>query len=247
MRLHYRATLKKHGWPCLACVSSGNYLAIKFGIERKIPFCVNGRSPYQLLRKFSRWTRDPSIGLLNINKADHSFARMARYYRRTDRMIGLWLFWLYRDKEERRYVHDAIFRSPRISPEFAPELINFFLFEPYDEEKIKCYLEERNIGYRRPDDDAPLGHGDCSIHDGMGYLFERKHGVTMPTLELAVMIRAGYVNQEEGEEILKKSRPNPDRLEGSVHHFCQEVGLKAKDFYGTAREANRGRWNFWGY
>jgi hypothetical protein len=114
--------------------------------------------------------------------------------------------------------------------EFLPEFLGFFLFEPYDEERIKRLLEERDIGYRRPEDDSLLGHGDCLIHDACAYLYNVKHGVSLTTLETAAMRRQGRITADEAEGIIADSDPSAEAVQRSVHHLLERLEVSERHF-----------------
>lgn len=250
MKLFYQRALKKHGWPCIPCFVSAHFLALNYCADNKIPFYVTGRSPYQLLRSFSEGSHDPSIELININLRPHSFARLNAFYRKLKWIHRLWILWLFfPDLRAGSIVVRDLLREPKLSKDFAPEILNFFLFEPYDEEAMKCFLEAQEIGYQRPAHDAVLGHGDCMIHEAATQIYRSKTGTSMIALELAVMLREKVVSREQAQQILAQSATPPVLLlEESIGHFCRYFGLSRQGYDALLQrlEAMNAQ-SFWGH
>jgi hypothetical protein len=241
LKAFYRVSLRKYGDPCMACSVGGYSLALKACNERRIPFFIHGRSPSQMFKHFYARSRDYSINLTLDNLKPHSFTRLYKRYRKIDRLGRIFLYLLLRNRDERRRVYDEFFKPGPLRREFLPEFLGFFLFEPYDEEKIKRFLEERKIGYRRPENDGILGHADCLIHDACAYLYETKHGVGLTTLEAAAMRRQGKVTLEEAEEILARNTSEREAVQESIHHLLKKLDMTQRQFDAiVARLRRRG-------
>lgn len=248
LKCFYRVATFKLGWPCYACFVSGYFLAIKVCMERRIPFFVHGRSPFQMFRNFYQNSNDPTRPLIDINLEKHSFVKLAKYYRKLSWQMKVWLYFLVRNKRERILLSNEFFSHPQITKEFAPELIGYFLFELYDEEKIKKFLESKEVGYERPANDKVLGHGDCRIHDAAWLLFKEKHQACMEQVELAVMLRHGAVNQEQAKRIMNDIEPSPDNLTNSIDYFCSRIGIaRAKYDQYVEQLRRKGSRGFWGH
>lgn len=250
MKILYKRALKKHGWPCIPCFLSFHFQALNYCTDHQIPFYVTGRSPFQLLRSFRSGTHDPSIELLKINLEPHSFERLYGFYRKLRWFHRLWMLWLFFPHFGAwKTVSSTVLREPKVSAEFSPEILNFFLFEPYDEEAMKSFLEAQNVGYQRPAHDAVLGHGDCYIHEAAAQIYRRKTGTSMSALELAVMLRRKTVSVDEGRQILEQAASPPaNLLEDSIQHFCRYFDLSREEFDVLLQKIDsRSYAGFWGH
>ena len=230
LKAFYRIALCKYGDPCMACSVGGYTLAVKACNENRIPFFIHGRSPFQMFKHFYPRTKDYSVSLALDNLNVHSFKRLYKRYRKIDRLGRIFLYLLLRNRDDRRRVYDAFFSAAAMRRDFLPEFLGFFLFEPYDEEKIKRFLEERKIGYRRPPNDGILGHADCRIHDACAYLYEAKHGVGLETLETAVMRRRGTITLEEADGIRLQNTPQREAVQESIHHLLKKLDMPRSQF-----------------
>jgi len=241
LKAFYQVSLCKYGDPCMACSVGGYTLAVKACNEHKIPFFIHGRSPFQVFKHFYPRTRDYSADLALDNLKTHSFKKLHKRYRKIDRLGRIFLYLLLRNRDERRRVYDEFFSTGTMRRDFLPEFLGFFLFEPYDEEKIKQFLEGREVGYRRPENDGILGHGDCLIHDACAYLYKAKHGVSLTTLEIAAMRRRGVISAEEAEEIIAHNEPSPEAVQESIHYLLERLNVSERQFDGiVARLKKKG-------
>ena len=226
----YRATLEKLGDPCVACAIAGYFYAIKGCIERRIPFFVHGRSPYQMLRNMYDGSRDVFVPLMMANLEEHSFEKLHRLFVRVDEQVRGWLEQLFDSDEERLAVYDEFFPDPgTLTPDFVPELLGYFLYEPYDEEEIRRTIE-REVGYERPDDTSLLSHADCAIHDVSAHLFKLVQGVSMLVPEVAVMLRRGTITRDDAGKLVAESDPGEGRLKESVRSLCVRLGVDEASF-----------------
>ncbi|UCF10232.1 MAG: hypothetical protein JSW65_00675 [Candidatus Bipolaricaulota bacterium] len=238
-RAFYRGTLLRLGDPCIACSIGGYALAIKASGERRIPFFVHGRSPMQMFRSCHPRSRDPGLATVRQNLSGYR----PNALRRTYRVLGWKLRWLLRmiepDRTMRRRILAEFFGIDLARKSVVAEFLAFFLFEPYDEEGIKRFLETRPTGYRRPSGDAQLGHGDCLIHDACGYLYQKQHGVTRVGLEVAMMRRSGQIDAKAARAILEGSVPRKEELEASIDHLLSSLDVTRHEFDALVRRLER--------
>ena len=239
LKAFYRVSLCKYGDPCMACSVGGYTLAVKACNENRIPFFIHGRSPFQMFKHFYPRTKDYSVNLALDNLKAHSFKRLYKRYRKVDRLGRIFLYLLLRNRDDRRGVYDAFFSAAAMRRDFLPEFLGFFLFESYDEEKIKQLLEERDIGYRRPPNDGVLGHGDCLIHDACAYLYEAKHGVSLVTLETAAMRRRGIISAAEAQEIIVQNEPTQEAVQESIHYLLDRLDVSERQFGGLVERLKK--------
>jgi hypothetical protein len=121
----------------------------------------------------------------------------------------------------------------------VPEFLAFFLFEPYDEVAIVDHLERLDVGYRRPENHAILGHGDCLIHDAAADLYRRQHGVSRVLPDVAAMLRQGATTQEEAREILTANTPSEEDVETSIGHLLERIDMSRAEYDRIANRLSR--------
>ncbi|MFC1917255.1 hypothetical protein ACFLXH_01200 [Chloroflexota bacterium] len=63
-RKFYKASVQKLGNPCIACAIGGYFLSIKGCYDRKVPFFVHGRTPFQMYRNFYKDTNDVFLAMM---------------------------------------------------------------------------------------------------------------------------------------------------------------------------------------
>jgi hypothetical protein len=122
--------------------------------------------------------------------------------------------------------------SDKIDQELVPEFLAYFLFEEYDEEKIKTYLENR-LGWKRPADDSLLGHYDCALHDASAYMFKVLNGVDVIEPDVAVMLRFGKISQEKANELIQVNQPMERNVENSLDALCALFEFNREDLEKT--------------
>jgi len=228
-RKFYRATLERLGDPCLACAFAGFFLALKLCHEKRIPFFITGRSPYQMFRNLFEGSQDLFIPMMKLNAEEHSFEKVARVYGVLNDKITAWVKSLMTDPADvAGIIREFYPRSSALSADFAPEIVNFFLFEPYDEERIKREIE-KNLKYRRSEDDLPLSHLDCQILAAAEHLYREVHGVSMLAQEVAVMLRRGELSEAEARETMAR-KPREDDLVRSVGALCGRLEMSREEF-----------------
>jgi hypothetical protein len=118
--------------------------------------------------------------------------------------------------------------SDKINQELVPEFLAYFLFEEYDEEKIKTYLEDR-LGWKRPANDNLLGHHDCALHDAATYMFKALNGVDVIEPDVAVMLRFGKISREKANELIQVNQPTEKNVEKSLDALCALFDFNRED------------------
>jgi hypothetical protein len=228
------------GKPCTACALVGYFLAIKACYENRIPFFVHGRSPFQMYRNLHEKSTDVFLTLSKLNLMEHSFEGLARAYRSINDYVRKFVVSIAETEEDGQRVVDEFFiNSSKLTGEFTPEFLGYFLFEKYDEDRIKNYLEE-TLGWKRPSEDDLLGHYDCALHDAAGYMYRELNGMNKLEREIAVMYRFGAINQERAEKLLESSEPTPENLERSLNTLCDVCGVSREDLEKTLINLKQG-------
>jgi len=228
-RKFYKMCVRKIGNPCIACSIGGYFLAIKKCYENRIPFFVHGRTPFQMFRNFYPTTRDAFLLLMKSNIMEHSFANLAPVYGMVNEFIRRSIGAMADTPEEAREILDEFFiDSSKLTAEFVPEFLSYFLFEKYDEERIKKHIE-KELGWRRPEADDLLGHFDCALHDASGYMYKKLHDVDMLEPDVAVMVRFGAISRERAQELIRLNQPSVTSTEKSLDSLCALCGYTRDD------------------
>lgn len=125
----------------------------------------------------------------------------------------------------------------RAMPEPA-ELLGYFLYEPYDEERIKATLEEA-IDWKRSEDDNLMGHDDCTVHPAAAYLHNIDYGFPIIRPELSTMIREGDITREAALLRLEAENCAVELDETSLHALCEMTGFGERQVMGYAQRTHR--------
>lgn len=230
MRELYRMALRRFVDPCFACSIGGYVLSIRGCHDLRIPYFVHGRSPMQMFRDLYPHTRDPGLDILRANLRPYDANALRTHYGKLIRRLRVLLFASVRRPALRRRINRELFGAGVADAAVVPEFLAFFLYERYDEEAIKQYLESFDSGYERPAHDAVLGHGDCLIHDAADYLFELKHGVPRVLPDVAAMLRQGEITAEQLPAIVAANTPSEEQVETSVRHLLERIDMPRKEF-----------------
>jgi len=135
--------------------------------------------------------------------------------------------------QEAKEITDEFFvDSSKLTGKFVPEFLAYFLFEEYDEEKVKTYLEN-TLGWKRPANDNLLGHHDCALHDAAAYMFKALNGVDVIEPDVAVMLRFGKISKEKANELIQVNQPTEKNVEKSLDSLCALCGLNREDLEKT--------------
>ncbi|MFC1901300.1 hypothetical protein ACFLX3_00005, partial [Chloroflexota bacterium] len=232
-RKFYKATIQKLGDPCIACGLGGYFLAIKVCYEKKIPFFVHGRTPFQMYRNFYENSNDIFLALMKCNLVEHSFATLSSVYRMVNENMKQSISKIADSPQDATAITNEFFiDSSKLTEEFVPEFLAYFLFEEYDEEKIKKYLVD-TLNWRRPARDNLLGHYDCAIHDAAGYMFKELNDVNVLEPDVAVMVRFGAIDKETADELIRINEPTLNDTEKSLDTVCALCDFNREDLKKT--------------
>ena len=134
--------------------------------------------------------------------------------------------------QEAKEITDEFFVDSSKLREFAPEFLAYFLFEEYNEERIKAYLENE-LGWRRPANDSLLSHGDCALHDAAAYMFKALNGVDVIEPDVAVMLRFGKISIEKAKELIQVNQPMEENVAKSLDSLCALCEFNREDLEKT--------------
>ncbi|MFC1917254.1 hypothetical protein ACFLXH_01195 [Chloroflexota bacterium] len=160
---------------------------------------------------------------------EHSFAALSKVYGTINEAMKQSISNIAENAREARELTDEFFvDSNKLTGEFAPEFLAYFLFEEYDEERIKRFLEE-TLNWKRPSGDNLLGHYDCAIHDAAGYVYEKLHDVNVLEPDIAVMVRFDAISREKAVELMKANEPTKSNTEKSLDTLCDLCEFNRED------------------
>jgi len=134
--------------------------------------------------------------------------------------------------QEAKEITDEFFVDSGKLREFAPEFLAYFLFEEYNEERIKAHLENE-LGWRRPANDSLLSHRDCALHDAAAYMFKALNGVDVIEPDVAVMLRFGKISTEKAKELIQVNQPVEENVEKSLDSLCALCEFNREDLEKT--------------
>jgi hypothetical protein len=199
VRKMFRNAVLLYGHPCFACTSAHFLVGTRLALEYKVPIRAHGRSPYQILKDFSRG----NIDFVRLNLDNNLLAYDAKRNRVVlEKSLGqIWGFFLNKlvGRARRQEFYREIFPR-KLSREITqtsevPEFLAYFLSEPYDEKAMFALLE-RECGMVFPTSSKLLSHFDCVIHDASNYLLNKVNGFSVLEQELCAMVRLGALSRE---------------------------------------------------
>jgi hypothetical protein len=193
-----------------------------------------------MFRNFFEGSRDLFIPMMELNASSYSMEKVAAVYRKLNDNIMAWVGSLFDDQGDIDAMYREFFvESDQLTDELCPEIISFFLYEPYDEEKIKQEIEKA-LGYRRASNDELLSHLDCKIIDVTTHMYQQVHGLSILAQEVAVMLRRGELELEKAWKLLA-DEPEPAALQESIHALCSRIDIDEKDFASVVAQVAENR------
>jgi hypothetical protein len=225
----YKAAVKSYGDPCIACALGGYFLSFKVCSELWIPFFVHGRSPYQMYRNYFEGSGDVFLPIMELNMHQHSFISIYKVYNIIHQKLKCYISSITDNEKDADEIVNEFFINPeKISEDFIPEFLAFFLFNEYSEERIKDVLES-SIGWNNRKNFKSLGHYDCAIHNAACYAYKEIHGVSDLVPDLAVMIRFGDLNIQNAEKILTSNKLMYENVNISLRQLSKLCKLSEND------------------
>ena len=225
----YKIAIQKMGNPCTACSLAGYFLAIKECSANQIPFFIHGRSPYQMYRNYYHNSNDVFLNILRFNLEEHSFAKLSQLYSMINNYVRQLITRMVGNVVDAKAITGEFFvDSNNLTEQFTPEFLAYFLFEEYDEERIKKQLEEA-LGWQRHSSDNLLTHHDCGIHDAAMYMFKELNEVDKLEREIAVMVRFGQISREKARELMRVNELKTPELEKSLDSLCALCEFSRED------------------
>ena len=196
----YHYSMKKWLVPCIACSYIGYASMVNYASRINAGMVVHGRSPAQMLRFYDKDIYSELIkpGLLPPEDTDISglySSLLKNIEKKIDRDIML-------DVRE-MLMNDT-------DEEDLREFVAFFLYHPYNENKIVDFLRKK-VGWDIPED---YDHYDCTIHNAARYIYQKAEGRPHTLPEISSLIRMGELTREEGnrrlEELIINEKPSEE-------------------------------------
>ena len=222
---------KPHNYiPCKVCSYTLAYpLMTKIAVEYSVPKIMWGFDRGQL---FSNLFTMPDKWLVDTGLHQNPKTSVADVVRSTEKeLIELGL-----SPEQRKLIVPSHLDLTGTGE--TPEHVSFFLFHPYDEEKMKRVLIE-NMGWVRPPDDAVHGHYDCGMKQAVSYA-ELAIGMGgMLEGELSVDIREGKLSRVFALKRLEKEHKEIVCCEHPFKTIEDVCGISEESFLRKTRRLGR--------
>ncbi len=231
----YKAAIENFGDPCIACAFVVFFSILRISYERKIPFFIHGRTPYQMYKNYYKGTKDMFLSWMKLNLSEHSFEALAEAYRPANDMMRNFVTSISNTPEDAKEFLDEFFlESDQFSKEFTPEFLAYFLYERYDMEKMQQKLVDVFEWEEHPGE-SKLGHNDCILNAASSYLFKEFQGVDVLEREVATMIRFGDVDKEIAVKWIEASQPSQVCLNKSMNKVCELCNCSSHDLDETIK------------
>lgn len=225
--------------PCLVCTFVGLLVATRLALENRIPFCVHGRSPYQMLKEFSKRNLDLVRINLDNNLLPYDAQRNRKVFKTSLAQVKDLLNKIIK-RTDRQEFYQEIFpyrlEQEILKSDIVPEFLAYFLFEPYDEKK-NINLLERECCMVFPTSSKMFSHFDCIIHDAVTYLTKKVTGFSVLEQELSTMIRLGAISREESLRRLQAEACLSEEPVDSLKTLKKMCGIENKSTGGIILKA----------
>lgn len=235
-RAIYRSSLRLTGVPCVGCTLPGFLHAFALAADRNIPLLVHGRTRAQMLKGLAPGATDPFLPMLEGGfepyDPDRARLRLLQMAKRLIRTLRVFVPQPWLQAEVRRlFVPDIAKLRAMSNP---PELVGYFLYEPYDEAAIKRILEAA-IAWKRSESDNLMGHDDCQVHAAAAYLHQIDYGYPILRPELSTMIREGDISRQAAARRLAQETCAQHLDEVSMQALCEMTGFERERVLAYAK------------
>jgi len=224
-KLFFKRAFMRFGEPCAVCFASHFSMARLYW--RRIPYHVVGRSPFQLYRFYDGSNLNKYRFVIDANLEPYDAVRLHKTYVEIDLYMKRYLSVLFPKKEEREEIYNYFYANPhKEDTRFVPEVLNFYLYEHYEEGAIRKALKEE-LGYV-----AMPTHHDCNIHLLSKNILYRVNSFKRndATAEESAMIRQGKLTQDELSKIVY-DRMNEPLPPDELKTFCTWIGISTVTFW----------------
>ncbi len=240
-----RSSLRRFGVPCIGCTFPGFLAAIKAASEYQISYIIHGRSPAQMFKELAPGTVDPFLPFLKSNFVNRNRSVAGSFISSMSQKLFKRFRWIInpelklhpelQGEVEKLYYSD---QEKLLKADEPLEFLGYYLFEPYDENLIKSELE-KNLGWRRPEDDRFMGHDDCSVHAASVYLYTKNYGHPILQPELATLVRMGHITRDQALGRLECEVESSFCNESSMNSLGRTTGMSSKELIACASRSHR--------
>lgn len=200
MKALYQKSVEKAGYICYGCALPGYWSTVEIASEMGIPMIVGGRSRGQIFHSLLKDGKDFAIPSIWQNLNPYDEKAHSETIKAFHDAITLVVHWFFDDDPVKRdEILSELFPFPdtrNLKNGILPEILNLFLYIPYDEKKFMDTLH-KEIGWKKPKIKGILTHSDCFAHDAADYMYYKYYGRQKIVRELSVLIREGVISREE--------------------------------------------------
>lgn len=197
--IYPKKSLERASSICTACIGMVKSTVYKEAILRKIPFVSFGWTPGQVHAKAPIMRLDYRMILANQKQIQEPFVKH----------LG--------DEYKKYFIDPEWIEAQK---EFIPYLIYPLVFSRYDEDEILDTI--KSIGWKMPRD-TDTNSTNCLLNSYGNSIHVRDYGFNPYSLEIANLVREGFINREEG--LRKLSVPGEDSV---INHVKNELNKYVK-------------------
>lgn len=179
--IYSKKSLERASSICTACIGIVKSTVYKEAILRKIPFICFGWTPGQVHVKTPILKLDYKMILANQRQIQEPIIKN----------LG---------EEYKKYFIDPEWIETQ--KEYVPYLAYPLVFSNYNEEDILNTIKE--IGWKRPTD-TDMNSTNCLLNSYANFIHIRDYGYNPYSLEIAGLVREGFLSREEGLKKLSES------------------------------------------
>lgn len=174
-----KKSLERASSICTACIGMVKSSIYKEAIMRRIPFVSFGWTPGQVNLKASIIKLDYKMLLANQNQIkDPIIGNLSEEYGK---------YFMSRDWLEAQ-------------KEYIPCMVYPLVFSKYDENSILDTIS--SIGWKKPED-TDMNSTNCLLNSYANYIHTNMYGYNPYNLEIANLVREGFMSREEGLDKIK--------------------------------------------
>jgi hypothetical protein len=227
----YRQAITRLGSPCFGCsfwvYIVSNYLAL----EKSIPLVIHGREPLQMFKELHNKSFDPFLPFLQSN--------LTPFHPQKNKcmsMKALQKAFLYFKRGFNKSLMDSVKKRffpldpADIPAERFPEFLGYFLYHPYDKQKIN-----NDTRWARLED-----HSDCVIHDAAEYMRKQVAGCSVAESEIYTAVRQKTLNLDQAKKQINALGYLRNKPVEAIALLCEKTGINPADF-DTIIKSNRTR------
>lgn len=220
--------------PCHMCTTVlGTALAYKLAVDMQVPKLLTGLDRGQLFSKLHLTHVQKRVfqGLdtFDNNAATEESSKILEKLHSYFEKLGL-------DKKEREMV---LPNTPLLKDsEQTPELVNYFLFHPYDEARMKDIIA-KELGWTRPSQDEIRGHFDCELKTAAACATTELGLGERLAFELSVDIREGKIPREDCLSYVKNVVKKNKTISSPYEEVEKVLGIPEKTFQRKIKRLSR--------